>query len=247
MHHQTIQVSKGGNLSGVRCEKLHRPFLVQDPWLSSSMRMDEWEFPRADSLEAIPATWKTRMGASYEGYSKRGTCTRCQHSPLPTSQLGGVGGLNTEADASTMWLSVAIGWMMLRNRRACNFLVNRSTMCLSERPCCGHISAPETKRTISRMHDSLALDPWINCPDARSWFQHYTSACIPTLLSLAQRGLVDDMYSAAHSELHRCASFCFGARKSAPKPRTPWTSQRTVAMSVWTDTSCTDSGRFSSR
>ena len=73
----------------------------------------------------------------------------------------------------------------------------------------------------------LALDPWlINCPDARSWFQHYTS--------LAQRGLVDDMYSVAHSALHRWATSCFSAQKSLPKPRKPWTSQRTVAMSVWT-------------
>ena len=107
MHHRTIRASTGGNLSGVRCEKLQRPYLVQDPWLSSSMRMDEWEFPRADSLGAVPETWKTQMGASYEGYSKRGTCTRCQHSPLSTSQPGGVGGLNTEADASTVWLSAA--------------------------------------------------------------------------------------------------------------------------------------------
>ena len=77
-----------------------------------------------------------------------------------------------------------------------------------------HFSSGDQK-SISRMHDSLALDPWlITCPDARSWFQHCTSACIPTLLSLAQRGLVDDMYSAAHSTLHRCASSCFGARKS---------------------------------
>ena len=97
-----------------------------------------------------------------------------------------------------------------------------------------HFSSGDQK-SITNLHDSLALDPWlINCPDARSWFQHYTSACIPTLLSLAQRGLVDDMYSAAHSALHRCASSCFGARKSAPKPRKPWTSQRTVAMSEWT-------------
>ena len=34
------------------------------------------------------------------------------------------------------------------------------------------------QKSLSRKHDSLALDPWlINCPDARSWFQHYTSAC----------------------------------------------------------------------
>ena len=97
-----------------------------------------------------------------------------------------------------------------------------------------HFSSGDQKST-SRMHDSLALDPWlINCPDARSWFQHCTSACIPTLLSLAQRGLVDDMYSVAHSALHRCATSCFGAQKSAPKPRKPWMSQRTVAMNVWT-------------
>ena len=88
---------------------------------------------------------------------------------------------------------------------------------------------------MSRKHDSVALHPWlINCPDARSWFQHYTSACIRTLLSLAQRGLVDDMYSVAHSALHQCATSYFGAQKSAPKPIKPWTSQTTVAMSVWT-------------
>ena len=220
MHHRMIRASKGGNLSGVRCEKLQSPYLVQDPWLSSSMRMDEWEFPRADSLGAVPVTWKTQMGASYEGYSKRGTCTRCQHSPLSASQLGGVGGLHTEADATTMWLSATTGRMMLQNRPPC-LRFN----------CCGHISAPEIKKSISRMHDSLALDPWlINCPVARSWFQHYTSACIPTLFSLAQRGLVDDMYSVAHSALHRCATSCFGSQKLHPKP----TSQRTVAMSVWT-------------
>ena len=158
MHHRAIQVSKGGNLSGGRCEKLHRPFLVQDPWLSSSMRMDEWEFPRADSLGAVPVTWKTQTGASYEGYSKRGTCTRCQHSPLSTSQLGGAGGLNTEADASTMWLSAAIGWMMLQNRRPClrfNFLVNRSTMFVAT------FQLRRTKNPTSRMHESLALDPWL--------------------------------------------------------------------------------------
>ena len=39
-----------------RCEKLQRPYLVQDPWLSSSMRMDEWDVPRADSLGAVPVT-----------------------------------------------------------------------------------------------------------------------------------------------------------------------------------------------
>ena len=42
--------------------KLHRQYLVQDPWLSSSMRMDEWEHQRAGSLGAVLATWKTRMG-----------------------------------------------------------------------------------------------------------------------------------------------------------------------------------------
>ena len=117
--------------------------------------------PRADSLGAVLVTWKTQMGASYEGYSKRGTCMRCQLSPLSTSQLGGAGGLNTEADASTMWLSAAIGWMMLQNRRHClrfNFLVNRSTMCLSERSCCGHISAPET---INPYRECTTRWPWI--------------------------------------------------------------------------------------
>ena len=48
------------------------------------------------------------------------------------------------------------------------------------------------------------------------------------------RGLVDEMYSVAHSALHRCATSCFGSHKLAPKPRKPWTSQRTVAMSEWT-------------
>ena len=38
------------------------------PSLASSMRMDEWEFPRADSSGAVPTTWKTQMGATYEGY-----------------------------------------------------------------------------------------------------------------------------------------------------------------------------------
>ena len=71
---------------------------------------------------------------------------------------------------------VFINETVLQNRRPClrfNFLVNRSTMCLSERPCCGHIS-----------NDSPVLDPWlINSPDARSWFQHCTSASILKLLS----------------------------------------------------------------
>ena len=94
--------------------------------------------------------------------------------------------------------------------------------------------SPGDQKSISRMNDSSVLDPWlINCPDARSWFRHYTFACIPKLLSLAQHRLVDDMCSAAHSVLHQCVSVCFGARKTAPKPRKPWTSQRTVAMSVW--------------
>ena len=83
-----------------------------------------------------------------------------------------------------------------------SFVVNRLTMSLSERPC--------DQKSISRKHDSLALNPLLmNCPDARSWFQHYTSACIPTLLSLAQRGLVDDMYSVAHSALHRVCNILF--------------------------------------
>ena len=60
---------------------------MQDPWLSSSMRIDEWKFPKADSLGAVPVTWKTQMGASYERYSKRGTCTRCQHSPDPPGAM----------------------------------------------------------------------------------------------------------------------------------------------------------------
>ena len=63
MHHQTIQVSKGGNLSGARCEKLHRPFLVQDPWLSSSTRMDEWEFSRADSVGRCPSDMENASGS----------------------------------------------------------------------------------------------------------------------------------------------------------------------------------------
>ena len=156
MHHRTIRVSKGGNISGV-------PFLVQDPWLSSSMRMDEWEFPRADSLGAVPVTWKTQMGASYEGYSKRGTCTRCQHSPLSTSQLGGVGGLNTEADVSTMWLSAAMTLpaIQLPGESVVHVPVRASMLW-------PHFSSGDQK-SISRMDDSLALDPWlINCPDARS-------------------------------------------------------------------------------
>ena len=69
-------------------------------------------------------------------------------------------------------------------------------------------------------------NPYRECTTRWPWIQG--------LLSLAQRGLVDDMYSVAHSALHRCATSCFGAQKSAPKPRKPWTSQRTVAMSVWT-------------
>ena len=44
--------------------KAAKAVLVQDPSLSSSMRMVEWEFPRADSLGAVPVTWKTQMGAS---------------------------------------------------------------------------------------------------------------------------------------------------------------------------------------
>ena len=161
MRHRTIRVSKGGNLSGVRCEKPQRPYLVQDPWLSSLMRMDEWEVPRADSLGAVPVTWKTQMGASLEGHSKRGTCSRCQHTPLSTRQPGGVGGLNIEADALTMWLSAAIGRTIPQNLRPCqrfNFLVNRLTMCLSERPCCGHISAPEIK---NQYRESTTRWSWI--------------------------------------------------------------------------------------
>ena len=121
----------------------------------------EWEFPRADSLGAVPVTWKTQMGASCEGYSKRGTCTRCQHSPLSTSEPGGVGGLNTEADASTMWLLAATGRMMPQNRGPClrfNFLANRFTMCLSERACCGHILAPEIKNPY---RECTTRWPWI--------------------------------------------------------------------------------------
>ena len=52
---------------------------------------------------------------------------------------------------------------------------------------------------------------------------------------LAQRGLIDEVCSTAHSTSHQCA-FCFGMQKSAPKPKKPWTSQRTAAMSVWTGT-----------
>ena len=68
--------------------------------------------------------------------------------------------------------------------------------------------------------------------EAQRWLQHYSSACIPKLVSLAQRGLIDEMYSTAHSTLYQCASFCFGMQKSAPKPKKPWTSQQTAAMSV---------------
>ena len=72
--------------------------------------------------------------------------------------------------------------------------------------------------------------------EAQRWFQHHTSACSPKLFSLAQRGLIDEMYSTAHSTCHQCASFCFGLQKSAPKPKKPWTSQQTVAMSIWKGT-----------
>ena len=60
-------------------------------------------------------------------------------------------------------------------------------MCLSERPCCGHISAPEIKNPYRE--------------STTRWFQHYTSACIPTLLSLAQRGLVDEMWSTPAAQI----------------------------------------------
>ena len=60
--------------------------------------IDAAEIEEEDWIEYIKMSTKE---------SKRGTCT-------PTSQLGGAGGLNTEADASTMWLSAAIGWMVLQ-------------------------------------------------------------------------------------------------------------------------------------
>ena len=54
---------------------------------------------------------------------------------------------------------------------------------------------------------TLVVDPRLpSNAEAQRWFQHYTSACIPKLFSLAQRGLNDDMYSTAHSTLHQCAS-----------------------------------------
>ena len=76
-----VAYTSGTNGKGQFGVVMARTLTCCDPWLSSSMRMDEWEHPRAGSLGAVPATWKTRMGASYEGYSKRGTCTQCRHSP----------------------------------------------------------------------------------------------------------------------------------------------------------------------
>ena len=210
---------------------------AKNPWFSSSMRMDEWEFPRADSLGAVPVTWKTQMGASYEGYSKRGTYLHAVFTPVYQPTWWSVraqhrGRRIDYVAASSDWTDDAAKPATLLAIQLPGESVDhvpvRASMLWP------HFSSGDQK-SISRMHDSLALDPWlINCPDARSWFQHYTSACIPTLLSLAQRGLVDDMYSVAHSALHRCATSCFGAQKSAPKPRKPWTSQRIVAMSGWT-------------
>ena len=51
-----------------------------------------------------------------------------------------------------------------------------------------HFSSGDRK-SISRMNDSSVLDPRLtNCPDARRWFQHYTSACIPALPGTAWVG-----------------------------------------------------------
>ena len=182
-------------------------------------------------------TLKTQMGASYEGYSKRGTCTRCQQSLVyqPTWWCGRAQHRGRRID----YVAVSSDWTDDAAKPATLPAIQLPGESVDHVPVRAsmlwpHVSSGDQK-SISRLHDSLALDPWlINCPDAWSWFQHYTSACMPTLRSLAQRGLVDDMYSVARSALHRCATSCFGAQKSAPKPRKPWTSQRTVAMSVWT-------------
>ena len=63
-----------------------------DPWLCSSMRTGEWRHPRASSPGPVPATWKTRMGTIFDGFSKRETCTQRRASRLLTSQPGGAGG-----------------------------------------------------------------------------------------------------------------------------------------------------------
>ena len=78
---------------------------------------------------------------------------------------------------------------------------------------------------------TLVVDPGLQSnAEAQRWFQHYTPACIPKLFSLAQRGLIDEMYSTAHSTLHQCASFLFWCAEVSSKPKKPWTSQQTAAQ-----------------
>ena len=148
MHHRTIRASKSGNLSGVRCGKLAKA-VPRARTLGSPHRC---EWTSGNSQEQIRWELSRRRGKrKWERVAKgtrREEPARGVNIHLSTSQPGEVGGLNTEADASTMWLSAAIGRTMPQNRRPClrfNFLTNRLTMCVSERPCCGHISAPEIK------------------------------------------------------------------------------------------------------
>ena len=52
--HLLLVLKIDGKIINLTVIVAHAPPVVQDPWLSSSMRMDEWEFPRADSYGGCP-------------------------------------------------------------------------------------------------------------------------------------------------------------------------------------------------
>ena len=176
------------------------------------------------------------MGASCEEFLKRGTCTQYQQSRPTTRRPGGAGRAQHHGRRIDH-IAVSDERRDLSAKPSTLPAVQLPGDAIDHVPVRASMLWPQFANHDVVRNGTLVVDPrLLSNAEAHRWFQHCTSACIPKLFSLAQRGLIEKVYSTAHSTLHQCASFCFGMQKSAPKPKKPWTSQQTAAMSCWTGT-----------
>ena len=154
------------------------------------------------------------MGANCEGFSKRETCTQCRLFS-PTFQPNLWSGRAQHRGRRIDYVAVSGDWRDDSEKPMTLPAIKLPGESIDHVPVRAsmlwpHFSSSE-KNSVSKTNDTPVLDPWLlNNPDARRLLQHHTSACIPELLSLAQRGVVGGMHSTAHSTLRWCSSFCFG-------------------------------------
>ena len=142
-------------------------------------KWDEWEVPRADSLGAVPVTWENANGSEFRrALEERNLLAVSTFTPVyqPTWWSGRAQHRGRRIDyvaVSSDWTDDAAKPMTLPAIQlpgeSVDHVPARASMLWPQ-------FSPGDQKSISRKHDSWVLDPWlINCPDARSWFQHCTS------------------------------------------------------------------------